>query len=133
MSVGPPAPAPCGSCPYRLDVPSGVWDEQEYAKLEAFDRPTGEQPPTVFLCHRQDGRLCAGWVGCHEMEESLGLRVATATGLVPPEVYEEALDYRTDVPLFASGEEAAEHGRREIAEPSRRARTVVQRLRRKGL
>jgi hypothetical protein len=43
-------------------VPSGAWVAEEYAKLPAYDRPTGEQPAGLFLCHQQDGRACAGWV-----------------------------------------------------------------------
>ena len=31
-------PKPCASCPYRCDVPSGVWHPDEYAKLEVYDR-----------------------------------------------------------------------------------------------
>lgn len=127
----PPAPAPCGSCPYRRDVPSGIWADEEYEKLLAFDRETGFQPPSAFMCHQQDGRLCAGWVGCHDMDESLGLRVLFGLGLLDRDTYLAALDYTTPVELFASGAEAAEHGRREIEAPSRRARQTVQKLRRR--
>ncbi|WP_367277007.1 DUF6283 family protein [Bradyrhizobium sp.] len=28
MSAPEPAPKPCGSCPYRRDVPSGIWGSQ---------------------------------------------------------------------------------------------------------
>lgn len=28
-----PSPRLCESCPYRRDVPSGIWDRSEYAKL----------------------------------------------------------------------------------------------------
>ena len=70
-----PAKNPCGSCPYRRDVPSGVWDESEYHKLPEFDKPTAEQPPRVFMCHQDNDRLCAGWVACHDMDESLGFRI----------------------------------------------------------
>jgi hypothetical protein len=37
MSINPPAPKPCESCPYRKDVPSGVWSEGEYRKLPQYD------------------------------------------------------------------------------------------------
>lgn len=131
-AVQRPAPAPCGSCPYRLDVPTGVWSEEEYAKLPDYDRPTGEQPAAVFLCHQQDGRLCAGWVGCHDMEESLGLRLVRAMGAISDEDYEAALDYSTSVGLFASGAEAAAHGRAEIEAPSKRAALTIQKLMRRA-
>src|SRR5476649_1940723 len=117
MKIKGPAPAPCGSCPYRQDVPSGVWSEEEYAKLPEFDKSTGEQPPSVFCCHQQPGRLCAGWVGVHEMKHNLGLRLADAMGAMEPDEVDATLAYETSVPLFASGAEAAEHGRAEIAEP----------------
>ncbi|WP_336794377.1 DUF6283 family protein [Gordonia malaquae] len=55
VKVTSPAPRPCESCPYRRDVPSGVWAESEYEKLRAYDAPTGEQPVRLFLCHQYDG------------------------------------------------------------------------------
>lgn len=61
-------------------MPSGVWHPDEYAKLPGFDRPTAEQPPGVFLCHQQNGRVCAGWAGCHDMAQSLGVRFAVQSG-----------------------------------------------------
>ena len=48
--VRPPAKSPCGSCPYRQDVPSGVWAASEYEKLPAYDAPeTFMQPPGLFI------------------------------------------------------------------------------------
>lgn len=127
MKIEPPAKNPCGSCPYRRDVPSGVWDEEEYAKLPEYDKlPTAEQPPHVFLCHQQDGRACAGWVAVHDMEESFGLRLATSIGMIDnPEPF---LDYETSTPLFESGAEAAEHGLREIDTPGWEAAKVIGKL-----
>ncbi len=126
----PPAPNPCGSCPYRKDVPSGVWDKSEYEKLPAYDGPTFAQPPGVFMCHQQDGRLCAGWVGCHDMGESLAFRIA-ANRLSSAEAA-EILNYKTDVPLFKSGAAAAAHGMKAIRRPGRRARAVMDNLMSKG-
>ena len=100
----------CGSCPYRQDVPPGIWHDEEYAKLPNYDLPTGEQPVGIFLCHQQDGRLCAGWVGCHDMEENMALRMAVPLGSLDLEDVEAARAYVSPVPLFASGAEAAEHG-----------------------
>lgn len=127
--IHPPAANPCGSCPYRRDVPSGVWDPDEYRKLPEFDRPTFDQPPTVFLCHQQDGRLCAGWTACHDMFDSLGFRIAAAMGRITN--VEAVLDYTTDVPLFESGTEAAEHGLRDVAEPDDDARRAIAKLKAK--
>lgn len=123
-----PAPSPCGSCPYRRDVPSGVWDGSEYEKLPAYDQPTGEQPIAVFMCHRQDGRACAGWVAVHDMDESLALRLACATGTITdPEAFRE---YRTSTPTWRSGAEAAAHGLAEIENPGSEARRLGVKLRR---
>jgi len=99
-------PNPCPSCPYRVSVPSGVWAPEEYAKLLDYDKPIGEQSPRAFNCHQGDGRLCAGWVGFGDPRELLALRLGVAAGRIDPEV----LDYRTEVPLFASGLDAAEWG-----------------------
>ncbi|MGS2619304.1 DUF6283 family protein [Micromonospora sp. LZ34] len=81
-----PATAPCGTCPYRRDVPSGVWDAAEYAKLPAYDQPTARQPGGLFLCHQADGRVCAGWAGCHDTDNLLALRLAALQGMDPDEV-----------------------------------------------
>jgi hypothetical protein len=126
-----PAPHPCGSCPYRRDVPSGVWDPEEYDKLPRYDGDTAEQPIAVFLCHQQNGRLCSGWVGCHDMEESMALRIAALSGVMSPEEVDAALDYECPVPLWSSGTEAAEHGMREVKMPSDKAGQVMENLRRK--
>lgn len=124
-----PAPNPCGTCPYRLDVPPGIWDRSEYQKLPAYDGPTAEQPPRVFLCHQQDGRICAGWAGCHDMAESLGLRLATARGALSAEDMRTTLEYRTGTPLFPSGLAACLHGLKGcLSGPGRAARRAIRKL-----
>lgn len=129
--VRAPRPAPCGSCPYRRDVPSGVWAEEEYEILPRYDAETFDQPPAVFMCHQQDGHLCAGWVGCHDMEESMGLRLLARMGeRISDDDLEATYAYVSPVPLFASGTEAASHGLAEVEEPSPRAGRVIQKLRR---
>lgn len=126
----PPAKNPCGSCPYRRDVPSGVWHPSEYAKLPEYDKSTAEQPPGVFLCHQQDGRMCAGWVGCHDQQNLLALRFWALNGADPDDV-DEVLDYTTEVPLFDSGAEAAEHGMAEVETPGPKAARTIDRLTKK--
>jgi uncharacterized protein DUF6283 len=130
-----PAKAPCVSCPYRRDVPSGIWAEEEYARLPAYDGDTGEQAVQgatgVFYCHQQDGRICAGWAGTHDMEESLAVRFAVSYGRLSEDEYNALCDYTTDVPLFASGAEAAAHGRRKIEQPGSDAIKMIRRLERK--
>ena len=127
-AVSGPAPRPCASCPYRRDVPSGVWDASEYDKLPAYDRDTGEQPMDLFLCHQTNAdspgaRLCAGWVGCHG-QELLALRLALAMGRIDAAV----MAYTTDVPLFESGSAAAEHGKARIDEPDDLAVYVIRKV-----
>jgi Family of unknown function (DUF6283) len=122
---------PCGSCPYRKDVPSGIWAKEEYEKLPGYDNMTALQPTTMFLCHQQDGRVCAGWAGTHDMAESLGLRIAEALGYITTETARLICDYRTDIPLFASGSEAAKHGMRKISRPSKRACSMATNILRK--
>lgn len=124
--VQPPAKNPCGSCPYRKDVEPGIWAESEYEKLPGFDNPS--ESYTVFLCHQQNGKFCAGWVGVHDMDNMLGLRLAAALGMVTPETFETVLDYTTEVPLHASGQAAADHGRSGIPEPSQKARKTIHKL-----
>lgn len=125
-----PASRPCASCPYRLDVPSGIWAAEEYAKLPAYDRPTAEQPTSLFLCHqtgRDDprARLCAGWVGCHG-DELLALRLAVCRGDV--DGADVGLAFDSPVPLFASGTEAAAHGVRDIDAPGVAAVVAIDKI-----
>jgi hypothetical protein len=123
-----PAASPCGSCPYRRDVPSGVWHRSEYEKLPQFDQPTPLQPIGVFLCHQVDGRICAGWAGCHDMTHSLGVRLALLASALDPDEADALYDYTTPVPLFTSGREAAEHGLADVEHPSPAARRTAQKI-----
>lgn len=119
-----PSKAPCGTCPYRLDVPSGIWDASEYEKLPRYDGETVEQlragGTALFFCHQNDGHLCAGWVGCHDMGEAFALRLNP--------VHPDTFDYVSPVPLFSSGAEAAAHGLSGIDRPDGRARAAIAKL-----
>lgn len=128
MSAHGPARYPCGSCPYRRDVPSGLWAVDEYVKLPRYDLPTGDQPLGIFLCHQQNGRMCAGWVGCHDMQESLALRFAARSDHFTRDDIEAALDYECPIPLWESGAKAAEHGMRDIERPDERAARTINKL-----
>lgn len=123
------AKAPCKSCPYRPDVPSGVWHEEEYDKLPAYDGEILDQVvkggTAQFFCHQQDGHLCAGWVGCHGAENLIALRISHRA--IDPAVWA----YQSPVPLFASGQEACDHGKRDIEDPSDEAHRVMDRIIRK--
>lgn len=130
--VGSPAPRPCESCPYRRDVPSGVWAAEEYQKLSAYDRDTSSQPASLFLCHQHDrgsrhARLCSGWVACHG-EELLALRLAALSGSISETTCIEAMQYMSPVPLFDSGTEAAQHGLVEVEQPSAQAVALISKI-----
>lgn len=122
-----PRKNPCASCPFRRDVPSGVWAESEYDKLPAYDGTTGEQAVAgalgVFLCHNDPARsVCAGWAALSNTD-TLALRLASS--LDKDVDVDACLDYTTAVPLFASGAEAAAHGKAEIMAPPAEATEVI--------
>ena len=130
--VAGPAPRPCSSCPYRRDAPSGLWAVAEYSKLVNYDADTAYQPPHLFLCHQTSAedsraRLCAGWVGCHG-DHLLALRLAAARGELVDAELEATFGYRSPVPLFASGAEAAAHGMRNIEDPDPQAREAMAKI-----
>ncbi|MEM6107450.1 DUF6283 family protein [Mycobacterium sp. 050272] len=128
-----PAPQPCASCPYRRDVPSGIWAAEEYAKLPAYDADTPFQPPHLFLCHQTSAddpraRVCAGWVGCHG-SDLLALRLAAARGIIDgAELDVNRTTTTTSVPLFTSGAAAADHGLRDIDTPGIKACEIMNKI-----
>ena len=114
---------PCSACPYRLDTPSGLWQHDEYEKLRDYDLPTPEQPFGAFACHATPEHLCHGWAVCHTNRghefDLLALR------LDPVPVPEPG------VPLFRSGNDAADWGQREIEDPPEATQAMMLRLVRK--
>ena len=118
----------CSACPYRRDVPSGVWSAAEYDKLTEYDGPIYQQSPTAFSCHATPEHLCHGWAVVHGSgdKELLGLRILSLMEGEPIEVPPPG-----SVPLFDSGAEAAAHGKRDIEHPSDEARATAARLVRK--
>ena len=115
---------PCSSCPYRTDVPSGVWAFEEYEKLRGYDAPTGEQPFAYFACHATPEHYCNGWAIAHTTRgneyDLLALRLQGY-----PEIPEPV------VALFASGNDAADHGQTDVTKPSEASVTTMARLMRK--
>jgi hypothetical protein len=105
-------------------VPSGVWDASEYAKLPEYDKETWEQPQAAFHCHQGDGSVCAGWLGYGNPTDLLAVRIGISAGAMDP----SCADYTTDVPLFDSGQEAADHGVRDINGPSAEAWDVIRKV-----
>lgn len=117
---------PCPSCPYRRDVPSGVWDATEYEKLVGYDDP--QESFATFHCHQEHRTerptVCRGWLTV--AAESAAARIAVLEGLVP-----DAARYDPPpVPLWSSGREAAEHGLRDLTDPSPAARRLIAKLNR---
>lgn len=116
--------SPCIACPYRKDVPSGVWAQHEYDKLRDYDLPTPQQPMATFACHATPELHCNGWAVVHNTRghenELLALRIWPAR--VPA---------ASPVPLFESGNAAADHGERDVEHPSTEARARVELLMRK--
>jgi Family of unknown function (DUF6283) len=113
---------PCPTCPYRRDVPSGLWARSEYDRLVGYDAPTFAQPTAVFACHSTPDELCHGWAVVHmargHEHELLALRLRWPDGGVPDAA----------VPLFESGAAAAAHGLAQIDDPPAAAREAVGKL-----
>lgn len=124
MTAAAPRPRPCASCPYRRDVPSGIWHPDEYEKLPLYDAPTYDQPQAVFMCHHADGAVCAGWLGHADPDELLAVRLGLAQGTLAP----ECVTYTTSVPLHGSGAEAAAHGLRDVEAPAPKAVAAMRKL-----
>ncbi|REF00374.1 DUF6283 family protein [Thermomonospora umbrina] len=134
-TIRAPARRPCATCPYRRDVPSGVWAPEEYEKLRRYDAPTMEQPPGVFVCHTtgrnaETARVCAGWAGTHDGPHLLALRIAAMTGTLSGEDVHATIDHVSPDPLFASGAEAADHGMSEVNAPGPRALVAMSKVHR---
>lgn len=122
--------APCQSCPYRCDVPSGIWSTEEYDKILPFDNETWMQSPRIFLCHQADGCLCRGWLDTHGYN-LLAVRLGIIKGDIDAKALGKALDEGPAVPVFASAAEAAKHGRRAIKRPGRKAIEMVAKIEKK--
>lgn len=124
--------APCTTCPYRRDVPSGIWSADEYAKLPPYDRPTMEQPPTLFMCHQNSDGLCTGWLQSYANREHrydlLALRLSYRQ--FSREVSRVAL-MEPLVKLFRTGAAAANHGMKAIRRPGRKAMLAIERFKTK--
>lgn len=119
--------SPCASCPYRCDVPSGVWDASEYEKIKPFDAQFPVQPMAWFLCHYSTGALCRGWLDCHG-DSLLIVRLGIARGDKFSEALLRALDEKPAVAVFRSAAAAARHGRRDISNPGKRAVVFMDRI-----
>ncbi|MEU6299270.1 DUF6283 family protein [Streptomyces erythrochromogenes] len=132
-SIRPPAPRPCESCPYRRDVPAGIWAAEEYDKLRRYDADTPDQPPRLFQCHQSDAghdsrRVCAGWAGCHDSDNLLALRLAVLQGHMDSATHQAVADYTSPVTLFPTGNDAADHGLAGLDTPTDHARHMINKI-----
>lgn len=123
-------PRPCSTCPYALATPSGIWAPEEYAKLPAYDRRSGDiGPMAVFHCHQENatGRptVCVGWLGCHGYDAT-AVRLALATGALTAEDVERAES--SAVELHPTGDAAFRAGMTRIADPAPAARKAQEKL-----
>ncbi|AEM88884.1 DUF6283 family protein [Streptomyces violaceusniger] len=99
---------PCGDCPWRTDVEPGQFEAYRFDSLKT----TSTQPEVtsaadvlgqpMFACHQtQEGReqACAGWLVVAAAQGNLRIRLALATGDLPPEAVEPGPGWP---PLFES-------------------------------
>ena len=115
--------APCSACPYRKDVPSGVWQYHEYQKLREYDEPTFAQPFAWFACHATPDHACNGWAVVHSNRgHEFDLVALRIRGIYPDQIPDAATE------MFASGNEAADHGQADIEDPTEDAVAVQERL-----
>ena len=102
-----------------------MWAHDTYELLRPYDLPTGEQPFAPFGCHATPEHYCHGWAVVHSQRgspyELLALRLFSPDNPIP----------EAAVPLFESGNEAADHGQADIEQPSIEARLAVQKLQHK--
>jgi hypothetical protein len=122
-----PRKMPCASCPFRTNVASGIWDKTEYQKLPAYDGEIHEQTATaVFMCHQPaEGHVCSGWLGHREYPEDM---LAVRLGIIRGDLDQSCLEYTTDVALFGSGAEAAEHGMKQFLDPQEDTLSVIRKI-----
>jgi hypothetical protein len=99
-----------------------VWAASEYAKLAAYDGYTSEQPLGAFHCHATPEVICHGWVVVHGRQDHAHEPLAFRMWHIDHSTVEE------HTPLFSSGTEACEHGKRDIEDPSDEALEMVARL-----
>lgn len=123
-------PRPCRECPFRRDVPPGIWRPSEYRKLPLYD----DQKPelAVFHCHQENATgvptVCRGWLAVFGYD-AIAVRVAVSRGQIPP----EEVGRPCAVPLYASGAEACAAGLAGVPSPTAPARRAIERLVAKGI
>jgi hypothetical protein len=123
------AAEPCNSCPYRKDVPSGVWSPEEYQKLPTYDENVPEPAFAAFLCHQTNlaGKqtACRGWLSVHK--NSIAVRLAVLTG----QVTVKQVLAKVRAKLYRTGAAACRAGMKHVKHPTIQARLLIMKLRKK--
>jgi hypothetical protein len=125
-------PSPCNTCPFRRDTPPGIWAEEEYRKLPAYDPDPSRLIPelAVFHCHQENATgvptVCRGWLACFGWD-IVAVRLAVFRGAIPAEEVEAPCP----VPLYNSGAEACKAGMAGVRRPGRKARQLAAKLTRR--
>lgn len=105
-----------------------MWSTGEYDKLPRYDGDIPEQTAdAVFMCHQPTSNateVCSGWLGHRDPSELLAVRLGVLRG----DLDSDSLEYRTDVPLFESGADAAAHGLANDGVPGAAGRAVIDKI-----
>lgn len=104
--------APCDECPWRRDVPEGLYPVIPSTAAAVQGGPGAEAPmdAPIVACHKSpegDDLPCAGWLAVAGVDH-LGVRLAVAQGRIPPEALRPGEDWPELVDSFA--EMVARHG-----------------------
>ncbi len=96
--------SPCANCPYRKDAPLAHWAQEEFEKVLNAET---EMMGAVFMCHKQNGSACIGFVMNQDERDfpSIALRVDLIKNKVNRE-YLDSLSCKSE--MFESVEEMCE-------------------------
>ena len=90
---------PCKNCPYRKDAPLAHWAVLEFDKLlDSEEDFIGKS----FDCHKQNGKLCTGWVMNQDRRQKAGTdKIAFRISMSKQNVTVAELDaLHCPVPMF---------------------------------
>jgi hypothetical protein len=128
------APAPCTTCPYRRDVPAGIWAREEYLKLPGYDRQPfgGVESLATFHCHQEPeiGKptVCRGWLSVHA--DSVAVRIARFQGLITKEDM-ATIPIHAEPNLYSTGADACRAGLKGVRRPGKKARSAIEKLKKR--
>ncbi|MFE7439306.1 DUF6283 family protein [Streptomyces chartreusis] len=127
-------------CGWRLATARGIESAPRYDPANAdsdpaataLTHPTSRWRCSRFQCHQHDAdsgmaRVCGGWAACHG-PGLLAPRAALVQVRIDPTTFQAITEYTLPVPLFATGTQAAEHGRRDIDLPGEEAAGAMDKI-----